>query len=180
MTNAVSFLNNSCNMVRPAAAGWHQAEAAAVAAGHGGSRAGRQQHENCVQQCWGPVGLQASGSCQQQVASVAMQCSVATGPLETGCCVLVLCVLVYLQIHGYVCMAAVVVTDTLDWKLHGFDLTSEHALTGGAGGCGSSGSCGSSDSWSVASTAQPTAHTAVPAGVRGSAKKPQHQLLMRL
>lgn len=37
----------------------------------------------------------------------------------------------YMQIHGYVCMAAVVVTDTLDWKLHGFDLTSEHALTGG-------------------------------------------------
>lgn len=27
-------------------------------------------------------------------------------------------------------MAAVVVTDTLDWRLHGFDLTSEHALTG--------------------------------------------------
>jgi hypothetical protein len=27
-------------------------------------------------------------------------------------------------------MAAVVVTDSLDWKLHGFDLTSEHALTG--------------------------------------------------
>lgn len=36
----------------------------------------------------------------------------------------------YLQIHGFVCMAAVVVTDSLDWKLHGFDLTSEHALTG--------------------------------------------------
>lgn len=72
-----------------------------------------------------------------------MQCSV-TKFRATGCCVLVLCVLVYMQIHGYVCMAAVVVTDTLDWKLHGFDLTSEHALTGGAGGCGSSGSCGSS------------------------------------
>jgi hypothetical protein len=28
-------------------------------------------------------------------------------------------------------MAAVVVTDSLDWKLHGFDLLSEHALTGG-------------------------------------------------
>jgi hypothetical protein len=28
-------------------------------------------------------------------------------------------------------MAAVVVTDSLDWKLHGFDLTSEHALTVG-------------------------------------------------
>lgn len=28
-------------------------------------------------------------------------------------------------------MAAVVVTETLDWKLHGFDLLSEHALTGG-------------------------------------------------
>jgi hypothetical protein len=39
-----------------------------------------------------------------------------------------------------VCMAAVVVTDTLDWKLHGFDLTSEHALTGG----GTGGSCDSS------------------------------------
>lgn len=35
-----------------------------------------------------------------------------------------------MQIHGYVCMAAVVVTDSLDWRLHGFDLTSEHALTG--------------------------------------------------
>lgn len=35
-----------------------------------------------------------------------------------------------LQIHGHLCMAAVVVTDTLDWRLHGFDLTSEHALTG--------------------------------------------------
>jgi hypothetical protein len=29
-------------------------------------------------------------------------------------------------------MAAVVVTDSLDWKLHGFDLLSEHALTGAA------------------------------------------------
>ncbi|WIA22885.1 hypothetical protein OEZ86_009825 [Tetradesmus obliquus] len=34
------------------------------------------------------------------------------------------------MIHGYLCMAAVVVTDSLDWKLHGFDLLSEHALTG--------------------------------------------------
>mmetsp|Transcript_346 Transcript_346/g.854 ORF Transcript_346/g.854 Transcript_346/m.854 type:complete len:822 (+) Transcript_346:2496-4961(+) len=31
-------------------------------------------------------------------------------------------------IHGNICMDAVVVTDTLDWKLHGFDLLSEHAL----------------------------------------------------
>ncbi|KAF6265414.1 armadillo-type protein [Scenedesmus sp. NREL 46B-D3] len=34
------------------------------------------------------------------------------------------------MIHGNLCMAAVVVTDSLDWKLHGFDLLSEHALTG--------------------------------------------------
>lgn len=33
----------------------------------------------------------------------------------------------FLQIHGNVCMAAVVVTDQLDWRLHGFDLLSEHA-----------------------------------------------------
>jgi hypothetical protein len=32
------------------------------------------------------------------------------------------------QIHGNVCLAAVVVTETLDWKLHGFDLLSEHTL----------------------------------------------------
>jgi hypothetical protein len=30
------------------------------------------------------------------------------------------------QIHGNVCMQAVVVTETLDWRLHGFDLLSEH------------------------------------------------------
>jgi hypothetical protein len=42
-----------------------------------------------------------------------------------------------LQIHGHLCMAAVVVTDSLDWKLHGFDLLSEHALTGAAD-CGTS------------------------------------------
>lgn len=34
------------------------------------------------------------------------------------------------QIHGNLCMSAVVVTSTLDWKLHGFDLLSEHALPG--------------------------------------------------
>ena len=31
------------------------------------------------------------------------------------------------QIHGNVCMRAVVVTPTLDWRLHGFDLLCEHA-----------------------------------------------------
>ena len=31
------------------------------------------------------------------------------------------------QIHGNVCMAAIVVTEQLDWRLHGFDLLSEHA-----------------------------------------------------
>lgn len=31
-----------------------------------------------------------------------------------------------MQIHGNVCMQAVVVTETLDWRLHGFDLLSEH------------------------------------------------------
>eukprot|EP00878_Enallax_costatus_P016353 GHUV01017153.1.p1 GENE.GHUV01017153.1~~GHUV01017153.1.p1 ORF type:complete len:345 (+),score=98.92 GHUV01017153.1:319-1353(+) len=34
------------------------------------------------------------------------------------------------MIHGYLCMSAVVVTDSLDWRLHGFDLLSEHTLTG--------------------------------------------------
>lgn len=33
------------------------------------------------------------------------------------------------QIHGNVCMAAVVVTESLDWRLHGFDLLSEHSGT---------------------------------------------------
>lgn len=32
------------------------------------------------------------------------------------------------QIHGNICMAAVLVTASLDWKLSGFDLLSEHAL----------------------------------------------------
>ena len=32
------------------------------------------------------------------------------------------------QIHGNICMAAVLVTSSLDWKLSGFDLLSEHAL----------------------------------------------------
>lgn len=31
-------------------------------------------------------------------------------------------------IHGNICLSAVVVTASLDWKLHGFDLLSEHAL----------------------------------------------------
>ena len=29
------------------------------------------------------------------------------------------------QVHGNVCLAAVVVTDTLDWRLHAFDIMSE-------------------------------------------------------
>lgn len=33
----------------------------------------------------------------------------------------------FCQIHGNVCMASVVVTDTLDWKLHGFDMLSDHS-----------------------------------------------------
>mmetsp|Transcript_8758 Transcript_8758/g.18684 ORF Transcript_8758/g.18684 Transcript_8758/m.18684 type:complete len:802 (-) Transcript_8758:459-2864(-) len=33
-------------------------------------------------------------------------------------------------IHGNICLEAVVVTETLDWKLHGFDLVSEHTLPG--------------------------------------------------
>ena len=32
-----------------------------------------------------------------------------------------------LQIHGYLCLRAVVVTEQLDWRLHGFDLLSEHS-----------------------------------------------------
>lgn len=35
-----------------------------------------------------------------------------------------------LQIHGGICIDAVVVTETLDPKLHGFDLLSEHTLPG--------------------------------------------------
>jgi len=38
------------------------------------------------------------------------------------------CTCAWPQIHGNICMDAVTVTDTLDWKLHGFDLLSEHAL----------------------------------------------------
>lgn len=30
-----------------------------------------------------------------------------------------------LQVHGNVCMSSVVVTETLDWKLHAFDVLSE-------------------------------------------------------
>jgi SCY1-like protein 1 len=30
-----------------------------------------------------------------------------------------------LQVHGNVCLASVVVTATLDWKLHGLDVLSE-------------------------------------------------------
>lgn len=30
-----------------------------------------------------------------------------------------------LQVHGNVCLASVVVTQTLDWKLHAFDVLSE-------------------------------------------------------
>lgn len=30
-----------------------------------------------------------------------------------------------MQVHGNVCMASVVVTQTLDWKLHAFDVLSE-------------------------------------------------------
>lgn len=29
-------------------------------------------------------------------------------------------------VHGHICMGAVVVTESLDWKLHGFDLTTDH------------------------------------------------------
>ena len=32
------------------------------------------------------------------------------------------------QIHGNLCIEAVAVTDSLDWKLHGFDLLSEQSL----------------------------------------------------
>ena len=32
---------------------------------------------------------------------------------------------VWAQVHGNVCLAAVVVTDTLDWRLHAFDIMSE-------------------------------------------------------
>lgn len=30
-----------------------------------------------------------------------------------------------MQVHGNVCLASVVVTQTLDWKLHAFDVLSE-------------------------------------------------------
>lgn len=30
-----------------------------------------------------------------------------------------------LQVHGNICMASTVVTPTLDWKLHAFDVLSE-------------------------------------------------------
>lgn len=31
----------------------------------------------------------------------------------------------FLQVHGNVCLASVVVTQNLDWKLHAFDVLSE-------------------------------------------------------
>lgn len=40
----------------------------------------------------------------------------------------------FMQVHGNVCMRAVVVTPTLDWRLHGFDLLSEHAAAGDSSG----------------------------------------------
>lgn len=36
-----------------------------------------------------------------------------------------LTILGLLQVHGNVCLASVVVTQTLDWKLHAFDVLSE-------------------------------------------------------
>lgn len=36
--------------------------------------------------------------------------------------------------HGNVCMRAVVVTSTLDWRLHGFDLLSDHSAAGDVSG----------------------------------------------
>lgn len=36
-----------------------------------------------------------------------------------------LCVVIVLQVHGNVCLASIVVTQTLDWKLHAFDVLSE-------------------------------------------------------
>ena len=35
------------------------------------------------------------------------------------------------QVHGNVCLASVVVTQTLDWKLHAFDVLSEYDGTNG-------------------------------------------------
>lgn len=45
----------------------------------------------------------------------------------TGCffCVFFSDQLCVLQVHGNVCLASVVVTQTLDWKLHAFDVLSE-------------------------------------------------------
>ena len=36
-----------------------------------------------------------------------------------------------MQIHGHVCMNAVMVTEQLDWRLGGFDLLSEHVAPAG-------------------------------------------------
>jgi SCY1-like protein 1 len=36
-------------------------------------------------------------------------------------------------VHGHVCGAAVLVTESLDWKLHGFDFVTEHAAIGSLG-----------------------------------------------
>ena len=40
------------------------------------------------------------------------------------------CMSILLQIHANICMRAVVVTETLDWRLHGLDLMTEHMATG--------------------------------------------------
>ena len=55
------------------------------------------------------------------------------------------------QVHGNVCMQAVVVTPTLDWRLHGLDLLSEHAAAGDA----SDGWALAASSWMVASQYKP-------------------------
>jgi hypothetical protein len=62
---------------------------------------------------------------------VSTSCNSSLQQANTFLCIGVAYKLVQLpasQIHGNICLDAVVITETLDWKLHGFDLLSEHTL----------------------------------------------------
>lgn len=94
MTNAVSFINNDCKMVRRAALQQSVVTSGSAAAC---SRRVLRSLGDAITSRWPPP---APATPQPRP-----------------------------QIHGNMCMAAVVVTDSLDWKLHGFDLLSEAACT---------------------------------------------------
>jgi hypothetical protein len=111
MTNAVSFLNNSCNMVGATC----YAQQCYTTQQGGGSK-----HGLACTRAGGPV-VAVLNVCARPTPPPNTLGQHQHAPTNTQ-----------QQIHGNLCMAAVVVTETLDWRLHGFDLTSEHTLTGAA------------------------------------------------